>query len=172
MSHIGELFEIARREAGLTPKEAALAAGYQNLNKGLRRLNMLEDGQTMLHDPRIVDRFAAVLGIDEADIAVASALDWEEWDRPIKPYLVERLMPAVYRRHELPEDCPVDKARKIATKMSVVTGRSFCLVLSRVRTVYFYPSGKSCESNYVPGTSIGRYNAYMAMATAKLKGRW
>ena len=164
MSHIGELFKAARQKAGLTRKEVALAAGYHNLNKGLRRLNMLEDGKTMLPNPRIVERFAAVLGIDEADIAKASARDWEELDRPIRPYLVERLMPAVYRRHHLPEDVTVADAREIASRMSIETGRSFCLVLSRVRCVYFYPSGRFRESHYVPNMSIGRRDAFTALS--------
>jgi hypothetical protein len=80
-------------------------------------------------------------------------------------------MPAFYRRHQLPENCTVDEARRIGSEMSVETGRSFCLVLSRVSTVYFYSSGKSCESSYVPGSSIGRYNDYMAMTKAKSEGR-
>ena len=80
-------------------------------------------------------------------------------------------MPAMYRRHELPEDCTVDEARKIGSEMSVETGRSFCLVLSKVRTVYFYPSGSSSESSYIPGASIGRYNAFVAMAKRMSKGR-
>ena len=156
MSHIGQLFKTARRDAGMTPKDVALAAGYRNLNKGLRRLDMLEGGQTLLPNPSIVETFAAVLGIEKTDIAKASALDWQELDRPIRPYLVERLMPAVYRRHDLPEDCTVADARSIATRMSVKTGRSFCLVLSRIRSVYFHRGGTSCESTDVPGGSIGR----------------
>lgn len=154
MSQIGQLFKAARREAGLTPKGVALAAGYRNVNKGLRRLSMLEDGQILLHDPRIVNKLAAALSIDGVDIAKASALDWEELDRPIKPYLVERLMPAVYRRHQLPEDCTVADARNTAARMSVETGRSFCLVLSRVRSVYFYASGRRRESHHVPSMSV------------------
>ena len=164
MSHIGQLFKDARRQAGLTRRDAALAAGYRNVNKGLRRLNSIEDGQTKLHDSRIVERFAAVLDIDDAATGVAFALDWQELDRPIRPYLVERLMPAVYRRHQLPEDCTVHDARVIAAKMSVETGHSFCLVLSQVRSVYFYPSGKTRESYDVPSMSIGHRNAFMAMS--------
>ena len=156
MSHIGQLFKTARRDAGMTPKEVALAAGYRNLNKGHRRLAMLEEGQNLLTDSRIVERFAAVLGIDDADIATASALDLQELDRPIRPYLVERLMAAVYRRHELPGDCTESGARGVAAKLSAETGRSFCLVLSKVRAVYFYPSGKHHESHHVPCMSIGR----------------
>ena len=155
MSHIGQLFKAARHEAGLAPKEVVLSAGFKNVTKGLRRLNSLEDGQTLLHDPRIVQRFAAALSLDGAAIAVASALDWQELDRPIKPYLVERLMPAVYRRHLLPEDCAVADARNLAARMSVEAGRSFCLVLSMIRCVYFYPSGRSHESHLVPSMSIG-----------------
>lgn len=171
MSRIGQLFTTARRDAGMTPKEVALAAGYRNVNKGLRRLRTLESGQSSLPDPRIVETFAAVLSIDGTDIATASELDWQELDRPIKPYLVERLMPAVYRRHELPEDCSLEDARSMAARMAAETRRSFCLVLSRVRSVYFYPSGNTRESNYLPGTPIGRYKALMAAARAKLQGR-
>ncbi len=170
MSHIGRLFRSTRKEAGVTLKDVVLAAGYRNLNKGLRRLSMLEDGRTLLPDTRTVGKFAAVLSIDDGDIAMALDLDWQELDRPIKSYLVERLMPAVYRRHELPEDCTVSDAHKIGARMSAETGRSFCLVLSGVRCVYFYPSGKQCESHHVPGMSIGRSNACVGLATAKLLG--
>ena len=155
MSNIAQLFKAARRKAGTTAKEVVLSAGFKNANKGLRRLNSLEDGKTKLHDPRTVERFAAVLDLDEADIAVASALDWQELDRPIKPYLVERLIPAVYRRHQLPEDCSLEDVRSMAARMSAETGRSFCLVLSMVRCVYFYPSGIDRESHHVPCMSVG-----------------
>ena len=52
----------------------------------------------------------------------------------------------------------------IAAKQLIETGRNFCLVLSRVRCVYSYPSGCSCESHYVPGMSMGRGNAGMALS--------
>jgi transcriptional regulator with XRE-family HTH domain len=164
MSHLGQLFRNARREAGLTRKQVAQAAGYKNLNKGLRRLGTLEDGQTVLPDPKIVERFAAVLKVDEADILMVSSLDCQDLNRPITPYLVERMMPAVYRRHQLPEGCTVEDARSFAARMSIERERSFCLVLSRVRAVYFYPSGESCESHLVPGMSFGRRNARMLMS--------
>lgn len=164
VSHFGQLLRATRLKAGMTLKEVVLAAGYTNINKGLRRLSMLENERNMLHDPRTVERFAAVLDIDDAEITGAFAHDWQELDRPITPYLVERLMPAVYRRHQLPEDCTVSDAREIAEKLSIETGRSFCLVLSRVRSVYFYPSGNHCESHHVPGMAIGRGNAVMALS--------
>jgi transcriptional regulator with XRE-family HTH domain len=163
MSHLGQLFRTARREAGLTATDVAQAAGYKNLNKGLRRIEMLEDGQA-LPDPRIVERIAVVLKIDEADIDKASALDWQELDRPIKPFLMERMMPAFYRSHQLPEDCTLEDARSMAATMAIDTGHIFCLVLSTVRAVYFYKSGNVCESDLVPGTSFGRRNAFMAMS--------
>ena len=171
MSHIGKLFQDARREAGLKPKDVVLRAGYVKISKGMRHLQTLEDGSSLLPNPNLIEKFTAALGIDSVDLADAFALDWAELNRPIKPYLVERLMPAMYRRHELPEGCTVDEARRIGSKMSVETGRSFCLVLSRVRTVYFYPSGKCSESGYIPGASIGRYKAFMDMAKRKSKGR-
>lgn len=171
MNHIGQLFRSARKKAGLTPKDAASAAGYRNINKGLRRSRTLEDDQTTLHDPRIVERFAAILGIDGAAIAKATALDWQVLERPITPYLVERLMSAVYRRHELPEDCTVGDARKIAAKLSVETGRSYCLVLSRIRAVFFYPNGKHRESYLVPNMSSGHHDAFMAQARTKSQER-
>ena len=170
MSHIGRLFEKTRREAGLKPKDVVLRAGYVKISKGMRHLQTLEQGQDLLPNLRLVEKFAVAIGISDADLTAAFALDWQELNRPITPSLVERLMPAVYRRHELPEDCTEDDARKIAAKLSVETGRNFCLVLSRVRSVYFYPSGKTSESSYVPGTSIGRYKAFMAMAKAKVQG--
>jgi hypothetical protein len=161
MSHLGQLFRTVRREARLTPKDVALAAGYKNLTKGLRRLANLEDGQTLLPDPQIVKKFATVLSIDEADIIMASSLDWTELDRPITPYLVERMMPAVYRRHRLPENSTLEDARVRAARMAVETGHSFCLVLSQVRCVYFYASGNQCESHVVPGMAFGRRSVRM-----------
>jgi len=172
MSHIGNLFIDARKEAGLRSKDVVLLAGYTKISKGMRHLQSLEDGRSLIPNWHLVDKFAVALDITEADIQAALALDWEELNRPIMPYLIERLMPAVYRRHELPENCTEWEAREIGSEKSIESGRSFCLVLSRVRTVYFYPSGKSCESSYVPGTSIGRYHAFMTMAKAKLKRRW
>jgi hypothetical protein len=171
MSHIGKLILSKRKNAGLKSKDLVLLAGYKKISKGMRHLQKLEDGRSLIPKLWLVEKFAKALGIEDVDIKAAFELDWEELNRPTKPHLIEKLHPVVYRSHQLPENCTVEEASKIGSKMAVETGRSFCLILSRVRAVYFYPSGKSIDSSYAPGTSIGRYNAFMKVARRRLKGR-
>jgi hypothetical protein len=168
MGNIGKLFLTKRKKAGLNSKDVVVLAGYKKISKGMRHLQKLEEGRSLIPKLWLVERFAKALGIEEVDLEAAFELDWEELNQPCKPHLIEKLHPVVYRSHQLPENCTVEEASKLGSKMSVETGRSCCLILSRVQAIYFYPSGKSIESCYVPGTSIGRYNAFIAQANGKL----
>jgi transcriptional regulator with XRE-family HTH domain len=54
------VFEAARRARGWSLADAARAAGYKNIDKGMRRLRRIESGDPF---PRqeVLERFAAAL---------------------------------------------------------------------------------------------------------------
>jgi hypothetical protein len=57
------------------------------------------------------------------------------------PYLVERLMPAVYRRVELPEADDESVLIEAANDRCISSGRRVCLVFGLDRCLYLEPDG-------------------------------
>jgi hypothetical protein len=63
-SHIAQRLESKRKSLGLNPTDSAEAAGYENLNKGRRRLKHLENADSQRADKRVLNRFLESLEID------------------------------------------------------------------------------------------------------------
>ena len=66
------------------------------------------------------------------------------------PYLVERLMPAVYRRRPVPGGLARDDLIAWAGDEAVAAGRGMCLVLGPEECVYLTPDGCWEESAEPP----------------------
>jgi len=66
------------------------------------------------------------------------------------PYLVERLMPAVYRRVELPETDDESVLIEAANDRCVGSGRRVCLVFGPDRCLYLEPDGSWRWSGEAP----------------------
>jgi hypothetical protein len=58
-----------------------------------------------------------------------------------RPYLVERLMPAVYRRVELPEADDESVLIEASNDRCISSGRRVCLVFGPDRCLYLEPDG-------------------------------
>lgn len=78
--------------------------------------------------------------------------------KSVQPYLVERLMAAVYRRENLPVFIGRGEMIRIAEKRSSTTGRRVCLVLGVGKCIYFEPDGRRTWAEDAPsgGVGIGR----------------
>lgn len=61
---LGDRFKQARRQLGLRRVELVREAGYENINKGCRRILHIERGEPPLADKRVLERFAHVLDLD------------------------------------------------------------------------------------------------------------
>ena len=61
--------------------------------------------------------------------------------KSVRPYLVERLMAAVYRRENLPGFLSRREMIQIAERRSSATGRRVCIVLGAGKCIYFEPDG-------------------------------
>ena len=80
--------------------------------------------------------------------------DWLKWaNEPVKPYLVVRLMPAIYSQAGLPDEIQSpEAAERYASEFAKERRRQVCLVLSRRLSVYFAEDGSfQYASEAVPG---------------------
>ena len=153
-SGTAELFRERRREIGLGYKEVALRAGYRNIDKGMRRMEELEDGTNYFPHPEIRKRFAEVLDISEDAIESAMKENFRELDRPVEPQIIIRVMAAVYREPNLPPGCTREEAERIAERLSWEEGERCCVVLSHVRSLFYEPDGTKEEIYTVPAGGI------------------
>ena len=102
-------------------------------------------------------KLMAALDIDQATVNGLLQKDLEDWLRwanePIRPYLVVRLMAAVYSQAELPDEVrSVEEAERYASEFAKERRLRVCLVLSRRVSVYFAANGSfEYASEAVPG---------------------
>jgi transcriptional regulator with XRE-family HTH domain len=150
MTQVGRLIYSARKSVGLSGLDLVRLAGYENCNKGQRRLQAIESGHDLLPHPAVLYRFSKALGIDECDVLLAQSLDFYELDKPIHPYLLAR-MPGWISRDCLPPDCPVERACGIALRYAVQADLTVYLMLSRIRAIRFLPSGQCSQVYGQPG---------------------
>jgi len=168
MSHLGDLFAKSRKDLSLSPKQVAQLAGYKNIDKGIRRYRQIENGNNLFPHREVLERFRTVLELDVSDIVMAQALDFEELEKPIQPYIVHRIFAGLHSRLDLPVDCTIDlgllTAKALAEKLKV----RMCLVLSKIRCIYCDPGGSTEESIGIPIMSIGSYNKQAMRLTKRV----
>ena len=168
MNHLGELFRQSRTALGLSATEVAQLAGYKNIDKGVRRYRQIEDGDDLLPHREVLERFRTALELDVSDIVMAQALDFEELEKPMQPYIVHRIFAGLHSRLDLPAGCTVDlgllTAKALAEKLKV----GMCLVLSKIRCIYVDPDGSSEEAIGIPIMSIGSYNKQAMRLTKRV----
>jgi len=169
MTFIGDLFRSARQKAGLSRKDCAQATGYKSLDKQMRVLAAIEDGRSPFPKDAFLERFAKILGIDDADLVLALSLDfadYEAWcNTPVKLHLRLRMVPTVYMHQSLPDGCTMTEAEEIARQISQERKMIVWLVYARGHAMIFRPDGsvaKSCP----PMMQVGRFGR-QAMATAR-----
>ena len=110
-SQLANHFRSVREEQGLGFVELARIVGYKNVTKGCNRIQQFEQRDEVHAD--LLRKLADALGVDNETVDRLIDEDhrehvrkWNKWaDQPIRPYLVTRLIPAVYSSKKLPEDC-------------------------------------------------------------------
>jgi hypothetical protein len=143
-THVAEYFARHRRKKGLRLGQIARMLGYGNIGKGARRVQAFE--RTGEIHSQLFTNLMAVLEIDEATVNRLRQKDLEDWTKwanePIRPYLVVRLMAAVYSQVDLPDEVrSVEEAEQYASGFAKERRLHVCLVLSRRVSVYFADDG-------------------------------
>ncbi len=133
MNHLSELFRQARETLSLRPTDVAHIAGYKNIDKGTRRYRQIENGNNLFPHREVLERFRTALELDVSEIVMAQALDFQELEKPIQPYIVYRFVPGFHVRMELHPDCTTEQAVMSASKLACRLEVRTCLVVSRLR---------------------------------------
>jgi hypothetical protein len=159
MSHLSRHFEQARLARGLKPSELARLAGCINVLKNGNRIRQFELTGDIRQE--LFEKIAAALKFDAATIEKLVERDrrefferWLAWvNEPIQPYLVERLIPAIYRKMPVPSEITtMDDAERWAAAVAAEKKRKCCLVWSRRISVWFAEDGTVySRTEAVPG---------------------
>jgi len=148
MSIIGQHFKSVRQQQGLTVTDLARRCGFHNLNKGRRRIELFE--MTGCVHPNLLSKLAHELGVSNATIHDLMMEDrrrfiqrWSEWaSERIEPYVIIKLMPAVYHRIRFPQTTTtLEDAEVFASAQALRFTRACCLVWTRRLSVWFDASG-------------------------------
>ena len=148
-THLSRYFQQKRLDRGLKPGQLARLAGCTNIPKNGDRIRMFE-----LHGhirQELFEKIAAALEIDAATIGRLAEQDrrefYQEWlawvNEPIQPYLVIRLIAAVYSSRAVPPEITTrDEAEKWASTVSGEIKKHCCLVWSRRTSCWFNEEGR------------------------------
>jgi transcriptional regulator with XRE-family HTH domain len=137
-NYLGEHLKERREQLGLRRSEVARLLGYDNLNKGSRRVHDLEQGRWVSRD--FLVRLMGVLRIEPRVVQELIDRDrqeylaaWEKWaDEPIPMQAVVRCIPGVMAGIKMPDDVnnpdqavawAVSTAQRIHKKIIVVASR-------------------------------------------------
>ena len=148
MSHLSKFFRQRRIERKLALGRLARLLGYTNPTRGANRIQRFEGGGKIA--PDLFTKLAEVLEIGPDEIRQRLAEDYQEWlawaNEPIRPYLVVRIMAAVYKHIQLPDDSLEPEAARAFASRSALEWKGFksCLVLSRRESVWFDATGREC----------------------------
>ena len=146
MNHLGKFFRARRVEKGMSLRELAALAVYQNLNKGTNRIQRFESGGKVT--PDLFAKLATILEVSPDEVRRLLAEDHKEWllwaTVPIRPYIVSRLMACVYQRIQLPDDAlSTEAAKDHAANLARDSKKMVWLVLSRRISIRFDATGKA-----------------------------
>jgi hypothetical protein len=158
-TNLSHYFEQKRREKGLKPGQLARLAGCVNVQKNGSRIRSFELSGSIGQE--LFEKIAAALEIDAATYEQLVEQDrkefyqaWLEWvNEPIQPYLVIRLMAAIYNsRTVTPEITTMEEAEGWAGAVAREIKKRTCLVWSRRISCWFSEDGTLSErTEAVPG---------------------
>jgi hypothetical protein len=158
-THLSRYFQQKRLARGLKPGQLARLAGCVNVQKNGSRIRSFELSGHITQD--LFEKIAAVLEIDPATIGRLVEQDrrefyqgWLAWlNEPIQPYLVIRLMAAIYSSRAVPPDITtLEEAEKWAGAVAGEIKKRCCLVWSRRISCWFSEEGTLTErTEAVPG---------------------
>ncbi len=158
-THLSRHFQQQRLDRGLKPGQLARLAGCVNIIKNGSRIRQFELSGSIGQE--LFERIAAVLEIDAGTIEQLVEQDrrafyeaWLAWvSEPIQPYLVIRLIAAVYSSRAVPPDITtMEEAEKWASAIAGEIKKRCCLVWSRRISCWFGDDGTLQErTEAVPG---------------------
>lgn len=151
---LADLYRRARSEREMSRKECVCAAGYQNLNKGCRRLCEIERGEVEFPDERVLARFAAALDIPDEDVRRAQRAEVARHDLPTNPEILVQWAPQIVAPLEGADKLSRRKALKVASNFARENHKEVVVRLSELRRVYIDPSGSRTETLEVPWNSL------------------
>ena len=158
-TNLSRYIQQKRLDRGLKPGQLARLAGCVNVQKNGSRIRSFELSGSI--GQGLFEKIAAALGIDAGTIEQLVEQDrkgfyqaWLEWvNEPIQPYLVIRLMAAVYSSRAVPAE--ITTREEAETWASAVAGeikKRYCLVLSRRMSSWFSEDGTLTKrTEAVPG---------------------
>jgi hypothetical protein len=158
-TNLSRHFEKQRLEKGLKPGQLARLAGCVNVQKNGSRIRSFELSGTI--GQGLFEKIAAALEIDPATIEGLVEQDrrefYQEWlawvNEPIQPYLVIRLIAAVYSSRAVPPEITTrEEAEKWASTVAGEIKKRCCLVWSRRISCWFSEDGTLTKrTEAVPG---------------------
>jgi hypothetical protein len=158
-THLSRYFQQKRLDRGLKPGQLARLAGCANIQKNGSRIRSFELSGTIGQE--LFEKIAAVLEIDAGTIEGLVEQDrreffqaWLEWvSEPIKPYLVIRLIAAIYSSRGMPPEITgLEEAEKWASAVAREIQKPCCLVWSRRLSCWFDEQGTLTKrTEAVPG---------------------
>ncbi len=158
-THLSRHFEEKRLARGLKPGHLAHLAGCTNIPKTGNRIRTFELSGHISQE--LFTKLATALEVDQATIERLVEQDrrefFEEWlqwvNEPVKPYLVIRLMAAVYSQRAMPPDITtIEQAETWAGSVAREIKKRCCLVWNRRISSWFNEEGELTErTEAVPG---------------------
>ena len=168
-NHLTEYVRSVRRSKGLSVRELAIKMGYQNLNRGMRRINEFEQCASIATP--VFEKLARALELDRAEMRELARKDrddvereFKHWaEKPITPFLTLRPYCAVYIRQDLPDSIQTEpEAIDYAAKVAKERGMKVCLTMTRKKTFWFSEQGEflyslesTPENSMTPFLSLG-----------------
>jgi hypothetical protein len=147
-TNFSRYFQQKRLDRGLKSGQLARLAGCMNVPKNGSRIRSL--GLSGNIGQELFERIAAALEIDARTIEQLVEQDrrefYEKWlawaNEPIKPFLVIRLIPAVYSSRPVPPGITtMEEAEKWASAVAGEIKKRCCLVWSRRISCWFSDDG-------------------------------
>lgn len=163
---LADLFRQARNEREMSRKECACAAGYQNVNKGCRRLCEIERGEAEFPDERVLARFAAALDIPDEDVRRAQRAEVARHDAPTNPEILVQWAPQIVAPLECSDKLSRRKALKVASAFARQNQKDVVVRLSELRRVYIDANGSRTETLEVPWNNLEGALPKVAVPTA------
>ena len=151
-SYLGSYLKSERLKHKLNTAQLAEKVGYRNINKGMRRINILE--REGIATPTLLSKVVDALKLDTGCVdnlikldREANEAEYERWlNEPINMYYTIRMMPTVYLSYDLPSNIKTED--EAIAYVSAIAKDKKCLAwlnLSRRETVLIDRSGGITE---------------------------
>jgi hypothetical protein len=157
-THLSRHFERLRLERALRLGQLAGLMGCSNHSKIGGRIRQFEITGHISQE--LLKKLMAVLDVEDAVVEQLLAADhreylekWLDWvNSPIQPYLLLRIMAAIYQKEPIPEALTQEQAESYTSTFTKKNRKMCCLVWSRRLSVWFDSDGVVYDrTEAVPG---------------------